>query len=490
MNGAVLFKKNLINLIISYFGLAVGLFNTVFKPRILTSEEIGIFSTIISLTLILQLFTFGGSLGVLMKYYPKYKDTDEKARFVTSVVMFSYILLGFTIIILFVIKNWILAYYNNSSLEDYFIYIPIYLVLSHTTEICERLSRVLFVSVRSNIIRNVYFKFLNFAFLLFMFFNGISFRTYLIFFISLNLFTVIQLVILAVRNLHVRWGPGNLLPDLKFLKQFLSYAFFMMISSLSGVIAGNIDKIMIGHYLSLSKTGIYSISLAITTTMNIIFDSFARITQPKLSEHLEQENSDGLRNAYYENLYNNIFFGVIAYTLLCVFSHDILSILGKEYSEGSYVIVIIATGLLFNLNAGMCGEVIALSKFYKFDFYSRTSLIFIVITSNTIFIPVFGITGAAVATASNYIMYDVIKIIYAYKKFGLHPITTRTLSFYISGLIVGLLIYHMKDIFPHNLGIIAIISIFSFMIYDLILGTIFRYEFSILKKFIIKYGRH
>jgi len=263
-----------------------------------------------------------------------------------------------------------------------------------------------------------------------------------------------------------------------------------MISSLSGVIAGNIDKIMIGHYLSLSKTGIYAIALAITTTMNIIFDSFARITQPKLSEHLEQKNADGLRNAYYENLYNIIFFGVIAYTLLCVFSYDILSILGKEYSEGSYVIVIIATGLLFNLNAGVCGEVIALSKFYKFDFYSRTSLIFIVVTSNTIFIPVFGITGAAVATASNYIIYDVIKIIYAYKKFGIHPVTARTLSFYISGSVVGIITYYIKDIFPHNLGTIAVISIFSFVIYDIILGFVFRYEFSILKKFLTKYGRH
>lgn len=489
MNGVVLFKKNIINLIISYFGLAVGLFNTVFKPKILTSEEIGIFSTIISLTLVLQLLTFGGSLGVLMKYYPKYKDTPDKARFVSSVVMFSYILLGFIIVILFVIKNLILAYYNNGSLEEYFIYIPVYLILSHTTEICERLSRVIFVSVRSNIIRNVYFKFLNFAFLLLMFFNGISFGTYLIFFIFLNLFTVIQLVFLTVKHLDVRWTIKNILPDFKFLRQFSSYAFFMMISSLSGVIAGNVDKIMIGHYLSLSKTGIYSIALAITTTMNIIFDSFARITQPKLAEHLESGQPGGLRDAYYENLYNNIFFGVIAYTLLCVFSHDILSLLGKEYSEGSYVIVLIATGLLFNLNAGMCGEVIALSKFYKFDFYSRTSLIFIVIASNTLFIPVFGITGAAVATASNYIIYDIMKIIYAFKKFGFHPLTLRTLSFYISGLAVGILTYFTKEMIHSNLAAIGAISIFSFIIYDLILGYVFRYEYSISKKLIKKYGR-
>ncbi|MGD9706805.1 MAG: lipopolysaccharide biosynthesis protein [Candidatus Delongbacteria bacterium] len=485
-----MFRKNLINLIISYLGLAVGLFNTVFKPKVLTSEEIGIFSTIISLTFLIQIFTFGGSLSVLMKFYPKFEKTPEKTKFITSVLAFSYMLLAISILILFGVKNWILTFYNNNSLDSYFFYLTIYLVLSHTIEICERLSRILFVSVKSNIIRNIYFRFLHFTFLLLMYFKSISFGSYMLFFVSLNFLTVIQLVFLSVKNLRINFKFRDIIPDFYFLKQFASYSFFMMISSLSGVVTANLDKIMIGHYLSLSKTGIYSIALAITSTMNIIFDSFARITQPKLSEHLEKENKEDLKNAYYENLYNNIHFGVIAYTLLCVFSHDILSALGKEYSEGSLIIVIIATGLLFNLNAGMCGEVIALSKFYKFDFYSRISLIFIVIASNIILIPIFGITGASVATASNYIFYDLIKIIYAFRKFGLHPITWRSGSFYISGLIIGIVTYLSKELIPSNLGFIAVISVFSFIVYDLILGYIFKYEFSLTKKLIMKYGRN
>jgi len=485
-----LFKKNIVNLLISYFGLAVGLFNTVFKPKILTSEEIGIFATIISLTLMLQLFTFGGSLGVLMKFYPRYKDTPDKARFVTSVVTFSYILLVLVIFALFLGEKIVLEYYKSSSLNDFFFYIPIYLVLSHTTEICERISRVLFVSVRSNIIRNVYFRFLNFSFIIYMYFSGISFGTYLTFFMFLNLFSVIQLVFLSVRHLHIKLSINSLIPDLKFLKQFASYALFMMFSSFSGVAAANVDKIMIGHYLSLSKTGIYSVALAITTTMNIIFDSFSRISQPKLSEFLEKNDQEGLKKVYYENLFNNVYFGVIAYALMCVFSHDILSALGREYTEGSYVIIIIATGLIFNLTVGMCGEIIALSGFYRFDFYSRTGLIIVVIVSNTIFIPRFGIIGAAVATASNHIVYDFIKMIFAYRKFGIHPFKLRTLTFYLSGIAAGSSAFLLKTFSYPGITSIAVISVFSFIVYDLILGYIFKYEFSLTKKLIMKYGRN
>jgi len=256
----------------------------------------------------------------------------------------------------------------------------------------------------------------------------------------------------------------------------------MLVASISGNLANNLDKIMIGHYLSLSKTGIYAIALTVSSMMNIIFESFSRITQPRLSEYVQSGNIPEMRKAFYENLYNNIHFGVIVFFLISVFSHDILSILGKEYAEGAAVIVIIAIGQLSNLSVGMCGEILSLSKYYKFDFYSRTALIFVVIASNAVFIPIFGITGAAVATSSNLIIYDIFKMIYAYKKFGIHPFTKTTLKFYISGFIIAVPVWFIRGIIPMNLINLSFISFFSFLVYDIILGYGFNYEYSILRK--------
>jgi O-antigen/teichoic acid export membrane protein len=466
----------------------VGIFTIVIKPKVLTSEEIGILSTIVSLTLVTQIFTFGGSLSVIMKFYPKYKNTEELKKFISSVIITSYILLFFAIMFLFLSKSVIISYYKNNSLNDYFIFIPLYLILSHTTEICERLSRVLFVSVESNVIRNIYFKFINFGFLIFMFFEKTDFKTYLIFFLILNLLTVGLLIRLSIRNLKLKWTLSDLIPDFSFIKQFLNYAFFMMVSSLAGVASNNVDKIMIGHYLSFGQTGIYSVAMALTTVMNIIFDSFSRITQPQLSECIEDNDKVGLKKTYLANLYNNIYFGVIAFVLITLLSLDILSFFGKEYQSGYYVIIIICIGQLVNLSAGMCGEIISLSTYYKFDFYSRAVQIFVIVVSNAVFIPAFGITGAAVATTSNFIIYDLIKIFYAYKKFGVHPFTAMTLKIYSTGLVVGVMIFLFKHQVSAGFTSIILISFFSFLIYDLILGYVFGYEYSISKKIIKKYG--
>jgi len=482
-----MFRSNLINLIISYAGLFLALFNTFFKPKVLTSEEIGIISTILSITALLQLLSYAGLLAVIMKYYPVYKETENKAKFISSVVFISYILLGFVLLLLLFSKKLIVSYYGGGPIGDYFVYIPLYLILSHSTELFERLSRVLFVSVKSNMIRNIYFKGANCVFLVLMFIFSLSFKSYMQFFMIMSLVTVIQMIWLSVKHLDIKWTFKDLIPDFKFMRQFRSYSFFMLIASISGNLANNIDKIMIGHYLSLSKTGIYAIALAITSMMNIIFESFSRITQPKLSEYVQSEDMANMRKAFYDNLYNNIHFGVIVFVLISVFSRDFLSILGKEYAEGTSVIIIIALGQLSNLSTGMCGEIVSLSKYYRFDFYSRTLLIFIVIASNAVFIPLFGITGAAIATSSNLIIYDIFKMIYAYRKFHIHPFTRITFNFYASGLIIATSVFILKHYIIMNFINLSLISFFSFILYDLILGYVFNYEYSVLRKIKKKY---
>ncbi|MBU4485849.1 MAG: oligosaccharide flippase family protein, partial [Candidatus Delongbacteria bacterium] len=305
----------------------------------------------------------------------------------------------------------------------------------------------------------------------------------------LNLVTVVLLIRLIFQNLNIKWTLSDMIPDLKFVRIFVSYAFFMMVSSLAGVASNNVDKLMIGHYLSFSKTGIYTVAMALTTAMNIIFDSFSRITQPQLSEHLENNDNIGLKNSYLGNLYNNIYFGVIAFILIALLSLDILTFFGKEYREGYFVIIIIGIGQLVNLSSGMCGEIISLSIFYKFDFYSRAIQILIIIASNAVFIPLFGITGAAIATSSNFIIYDFIKIFYAYNKFGIHPFTQMSLKIYTSGFVVGILLWLIKRQIAVDFIAIISISVFSFIIYDLILGYVFRYEYSISTKLVKKYCR-
>ena len=484
-----MYRTNLINLAISYTGLFLGLFNTFIKPKVFTSEEIGIFSTIVSMTLILKLITESGLSSVIMRYYPVYKNRASKCRFVLSVTVISYAILGFFILLLFLSKGLLSSYYGNSSIEDYFFLLPSFLFLSHGLDITERFSKVLFVSVKSNIIRNIYFKAANGAFLFYMLFSHITLKSYFVFFIIINTITFLMMLKLIIPALKIKPVLSDLIPDLSLLKNFKTYAFFMMISAFSATMVSNIDRIMIGHYLDFSKTGIYTISAALAGTLIIIFNSFARTAQPKLSELVQYERFDDVKNIYRENLYDNLHFGIALFVVLAVFSHDILHIFGTEYKEGVPVIVLLAFGQLLNISSGMCGEIISLSGFYKFDFYSRIGLIIVVVISNSVFIPEYGITGAAIATAFNILIYSGLKIYYAFSKFGIHPFTARSASFYIAGSFAAVLMTYAKPLAENNITGIFVVSAAGFFIYDVILGTVLKYKNSVIIRIIRKTGR-
>ncbi len=484
-----MFKHNIYNLILSYIVLFLGFFNTLIKPKVITSEQIGVLATVISIATILQLVTHFGYSGVLMKFYPEYKNSEEsRSKFVLSILSITTFLLIIVTALLYLSKDIIFEYFNQPLLVKYFYYIIVFLILTHTISIFERMALITFVSIQSNFITNFLKKGIHFIFLILMLIYGIQFDVYFKFFAILSLVSVILTAYIVFKNMEIKWKLGYFIPEFSLIKKVSNYSFFMLISSLSGVMVVNIDKIMIGHYLDFSQTGIYAIAIAISSTLAIVLQAFLRIVQPKLAQALANDNQTQMKALYSENIANNLYFGTIILVLITVFSYDILSFLGKEYSTGSYVIIFIALGHYANLFVGTCGEIIALSKFYKFDFYSRIFLAVIVILSNYLLIPVLGITGAALATCLNFILYDIFKSVYAYRKFNIMPLTFMNFKFIISGVIILTFLLIVKYYMSFNLLTIILFSIFAFIIYDIIMSFVFHYNYSVINKLRIRFS--
>jgi O-antigen/teichoic acid export membrane protein len=485
-----MFKHNIYNLIISYIGLFLGFFNTIIKPKVILSEEIGVLATIISIATILQLLTQFGMSGVLMKYYPEFANSKRsKSKFILSILSITTVLLLIVVTILYFSKSYILGYFNEPLLDHYFVFIIIFLILTHLSSIFGRMAQIIFISVQSNFITNILKKVIHTLFLIYMLIYGIGFDTYFKFFTILSIVSVVAVSYIVFKNMEIELKFKYFIPEFELIKKVSNYSFFMLISSLSGIMVVNIDKIMIGHYLDFSQTGIYAIALAISSALAIILGAFLRIVQPQLANAISNNDYNKMNKVYNENIANNLYFGTIIFVLISVFSFDILSFLGKEYSTGNYVIILIASGHYANLFVGSCGEVIALSKFYRFNFYSRIFLLIIVVLSNYLFIPIWGITGAALATCLNYLLYDLFKTIYAYKKFGIHPLTFMNLKFLISGLIVFTLTFLTKNYLSRSIISITVIFFISVIVYDLMLSYIFNYKYSFINKVKAKYLR-
>jgi O-antigen/teichoic acid export membrane protein len=117
---------------------------------------------------------------------------------------------------------------------------------------------------------------------------------------------------------------------------------------------------------------------------------------------------------------------------------------------------------------GPSSEIIVLSKYYRFNILLIILLAALVIISNNILIPRYGIEGAAWGSAFALVMFNVIKFVFIYLKFGIQPFEWATVKVLIIGsitLLINMVLFKADNIFLDILVRSAVITlIFSSLI--------------------------
>ena len=102
--------------------------------------------------------------------------------------------------------------------------------------------------------------------------------------------------------------------------------------------------------------------------------------------------------------------------LLFIFNTYIFNFFGSEYLTGKYALFILLVGQFFNIS---CGSVVTILNMTNKQKIVRNIILFglfINIVLNLIFIPNYGINGAAIGTTASLIVWNLLGIYYVYKE--------------------------------------------------------------------------
>lgn len=212
-----------------------------------------------------------------------------------------------------------------------------------------------------------------------------------------------------------------------FYKSFLNYSFFSFLGNIGNFIAIKIDKVMIGDYISMQEVGIYSTILGIISLISMPQLGLFSISAPIINTYLEENNMEALDKFHKKTSLSLFFLGTLLFTgLLSGFPYLTMFIKNGMYLlESEPVIWILGSAILIDLATGFNGNIISLSKYYRFNILVMLLLAFLTIFTNYLFLSFtdLGIVGVALATAISLLLYNVIKLVFNYKKFNVHPIT-------------------------------------------------------------------
>ena len=210
-------------------------------------------------------------------------------------------------------------------------------------------------------------------------------------------------------------------------KDFLSYSFFGFLGNIGNFIAIRIDSVMIGEALGMEELGIYSTLFSIIALISIPQLGLFNISAPIINKSIEENNFEELDRFHKKTSLSLFFLGVVFFSCILVGFPFLASFIknGVMLRESEPVIWILGSAILIDLATGFNGNIISMSKHYRFNIVIMLFLAFLTVFLNLYFLrnTTLGIVGVAMATAISLTLYNMAKILFNYIKFRVHPLT-------------------------------------------------------------------
>lgn len=441
-------KQAIKGAIYSYIGVAVGFITVgILFPRFLDPKEIGLLNLLVAFSAIFAQFASLGMNSVTSRLFSYFRSSEKKHHGYLYVLLLI-VSIGFitAIIGFFILKPSIIA--NNieksSLFVDYIYYLIPLIFFTLFFSIFDNYNKMLYNAVLGIFLKEFLQRILILVSILLFLFSLISFSQFVVLYvICLSIPTFILLIYL------IRKKEFSLQRDRLFLTKSLKHsmagvATFGIIGGFSTVSISYIDKIMINSMIDISSTGIYATASFFGIVILIPSRSLLKIASTVIADAWKRNDLLQIKEIYYKSCINQLIVGLLIFVGIWANIDNVFKIITDDFIAGKYVIFFICLTNLIDMGTGANGTVISLSKYYYWQSYFIIFLAGLVVLTNYIFIPHFGIVGAGIATAISGFIYNFARYIFLFRKYKLQPFNYK----YIIVIGIGLLSYYSSTLIP------------------------------------------
>ena len=426
----IIVRQSILNSLITYTGIGLGFILTIFLyPHILSPDQYGLTRVLISASLICSQFAHLGFHNLILRYFPFFKKADQKNH---GLLLWALLvpLAGFLIFIglFFIFDDSLIRFYAERSplFVDFYLWVlPLTLFIVYF-EVLNNYLRSLRDSTTGSFVNDIIQRIFSIVILALYFFELLDFTQ----FISLFVFSYASQPLLISVQIF-RKKAFNLRPNFGILRKSLlrgmaSFSLFSLLGGLTTVFVWNIDVIMLGSMAGLESTAVYAIAFYIGSVIAVPQRSIEKIAGPLLSEFIKNKKWADVASIYRKTSINQLIPGFLIFGLIWLNLDSLVTLLPEVYSGGKWVIFVIGIGKIIEVMTGANGIILLNSRHYRVSFYTNIILVIITITANLLLIPVYGIVGAAIASALALFIYNSVKSLYIWINMRMQPFSQHT----------------------------------------------------------------
>ena len=217
-------------------------------------------------------------------------------------------------------------------------------------------------------------------------------------------------------------------------RSMLRFSAPLLVSGATSLVVTDLDILMLGVMGTSREVGTYKAVYPLGMLLLLSITAVGYLLMPVLSDLHAEDKAERMREVYrIAAKWTTALSLPIGYVLLVYPAWLIGLTFGSEYVSGNLVLSVLAVGFLSHVVTGPNGN--ALKSLGHPDVTMYTSVLLAVLNAglNLLLIPLYGILGAAVATASSYVINNLLNSYILYSRSAISPVSRDLLAIIASG---------------------------------------------------------
>ncbi|MFD0975481.1 oligosaccharide flippase family protein [Salinimicrobium gaetbulicola] len=437
----VIINQSAKNLVTTYLGFGIGAINTLFLyTNFLTPEYYGLVGFLLSAAnLIWPLMAFGVH-NTLVKFYSSYDSQEQKDKLLSVILFLPLGISAILGIIGFFAYGFFLDYFSQSNelIKPYIWMIFLIAVATAYFEIFFSWSKINYQSVFGNFMKEVFHRACVSILLICVYFEVLTVEGFVY-----ALSGVFVLRTIAMKLYAFRLYFPKITLSFPHNKSFiLKYSALILIAGSVAMVLLDLDKVMIERFLPIEMVAVYGIAVYISSVIAVPSRAMHQITYPMTATLLNKRDKKGLLDLYEKSSLNLLIISGLIFLLIVTNIRQLYELIPDEYQISFSIVIIISSVKLYDNLLGNNNSILFNSDYYRIVLGIGVLLAILAFVLNIVFIPAYGIFGAAMATFLAFAVYNTSKLVIVYRKFRIQPFTIQTLYGIILILVCSFSFYY------------------------------------------------
>lgn len=396
---------------------------SILLARILGAKDYGMYAYAISWITLLGIFAKLGLNQVISRYIATYHQAQDWGR-MRGLLRFSFATVSFAsglCLLSAALVAWFVYGEDDKAMQMAlwlaFFLLPLNALLVPCGSVQQGLHQVVWAQTPSLLVRPVLFI-ISVAGAWSFFSDALSVNAVLVLYLLSTIFALFVAIFLLKRALPTQVQIAKPVYE---MRSWLSGALPLVLMGSMYLVNYNADILMLASMRGPEEAGIYKAATRGSELIIMVLSVINIPLAPIITRLFNRGEKDKLQRVLTNATRAALLFGFLTALPLIFYSQEFLALFGAEFVAGDTALTVLVCGQLFNVAVGSVDIILVMTGNETKAAYGIALSAILNVFLNALLIPNWGIEGAAVATATSTIVWNLLLIWYVWRALKLDP---------------------------------------------------------------------